>query len=88
MDPGNTIASIAKYSHLFVLHGVWYACGGQHNGGASTGRCWTYDLQANAWVQLPFNMNRARRGLSGVQLDDDRYFIIGTKHVLKRKAND
>lgn len=58
------------------MQGSWIACGGLHTGGTVTHMCWMYDKDSKEWKN-DFDMKTKRRGWTGIQLNEDEYWIAG-----------
>ena len=71
---------IAHNAVLFMMGDTLMGCGGENE-------CWVFDPQLRAWTQTVGNMNVPRRGWTGLQLDQNRYWLAGLIQLLVFQGN-
>ena len=77
-DPGQQTLGNVLRPGLFTLDGeTFITCGGSVGGGIGTNKCWIYNKVNDQW-ENNFNMQISRYAWFGVQLDEHKYWILGS----------
>ena len=76
-DPTMTFDPSLRSSRILDIPGiVTLACGGEMTTGGTSKQCWKFDADSNKWIWAA-DMQVSRRGWTGIQLDQDRYWVTG-----------
>ena len=76
-DPTVTFDPSFRGTGILEIPGVvTLACGGELVGGGASKKCWKLDSVENKWIWAA-DMQVSRSGWTGIQLDQDRYWVTG-----------